>query len=57
MNFINDDINSLKQNGSKFKNNYESDFSLFSRRLLLAHTLHYLIFIKNKLKLNQEDGQ
>jgi hypothetical protein len=56
MQFIDEDIHSLKQNASQFNQNYESDFNAPSRRLLLMHALHYLIFIKEKLTLNEEEG-
>jgi len=57
MSFIDNDLNSLEQDSSEYHNNYESDFNVLSRRLVLSHTLNYLLFIKGKLKLNEEIGQ
>ena len=56
MSIIDDDLASLHQESSEYTNNYESDFNIASRKLVLSHALSYLIFIKDKLKRNEEVG-
>jgi len=56
MSFIDHDFKSLQQNSSEYADNYESDFNVLSRRLALSHALSYLLFIKSKLKINEEAG-
>jgi len=57
MSFIDEDFNCLKQDSSEYNDNYESDFNVISRRLALTHALHYILFLKNKLKHNEEVDQ
>jgi len=57
MSFIDDDFKSLQQDSSEYAHNYESDFNMLSRRLVLSHALSYLISIKDKLKISEEAGQ
>jgi len=57
MSFIDGDFTSLEQDSSEYKDNYESDYNILSRRLALSHAISYLLFIKNKLKINEEAGQ
>jgi hypothetical protein len=57
MSFLDQDFNSLEQDPSDYSNNYESDFNVASRRLVLSHALNYLLTIKDKLQINEEAGQ
>ena len=57
MSFIDDDFTSLQQESSEYTNNYESDYNIVSRRLVLSHALNYLLFIKDKIKHNEKIGQ
>lgn len=53
MSFIDEDYRSLEQTTEQFQNHFESAYNPVARSLTLLHTLHYLVFVKDKIKENE----
>ena len=54
MNFVQDEFDSLRVDAEAYRENYETGTSLLPRKVILLHTLKYLIHVKNTMKRHEE---
>ena len=56
MNFVQDEFDSLRVDAEAYRENYETGTSLLPRKVILLHTLRYLIHVKDTMKRHEEQN-